>query len=66
MCIRDRREPEGEEAAEPLGQASVGSYRALAARANFLSLDRPDLVFAAKERCRGMSCLLYTSPSPGD
>eukprot|EP00969_Alexandrium_andersonii_P008246 358807-Alexandrium_andersonii.AAC.1 len=46
------RDPAEEEAAGPLDAASVGSYRALAARANVLSFDRPDLGFAAKECCR--------------
>ena len=43
------------EAATPLGQDAVHEFRALAARANFLSMDRPDLGFAAKECCRKMS-----------
>ena len=30
-------------------------YRSLAARANYLALDRPDLQFAVKELCRNMS-----------
>ena len=30
-------------------------FRALAARANFLSADRPDIIFAAKEVCRFMA-----------
>ena len=30
-------------------------YRALAARANYLALDRPDIQFATKEICRAMS-----------
>ena len=30
-------------------------FRAMAARANYLSLDRPDLAFAAKDVCRDMS-----------
>ena len=30
-------------------------YRGIAARANYLSADRPDLQFAAKEACRHMS-----------
>eukprot|EP00969_Alexandrium_andersonii_P216640 9568740-Alexandrium_andersonii.AAC.1 len=47
-----RREASGEEAAELLDAASVRSFRAVAARANYLSLGRPDLGFAAKERCR--------------
>ena len=30
--------------------------RAIAARANYLSLDRPDIQFATKELCRGFAC----------
>eukprot|EP00969_Alexandrium_andersonii_P221644 9789465-Alexandrium_andersonii.AAC.1 len=33
-----KRDPAEEEAAEPFDAASAGGYRALAARANFLSL----------------------------
>ena len=33
----------------------VGLYRAGAARANYLALDRPDIAFAAKELCRRMA-----------
>ena len=46
---------------EPLGPAEVTLYRATAARANYLALDRPDLAFAAKEACRRMS-----APTCGD
>ena len=35
--------------------ASNTQYRALTARANFLSLDRPDISFSVKELCRAMS-----------
>ena len=35
-----------------LNAAEATNYRAMAARANYLSLDRPDLAFAAKELCR--------------
>eukprot|EP00969_Alexandrium_andersonii_P226000 9980114-Alexandrium_andersonii.AAC.1 len=43
-----KRDPAAEEAAEPLSPAAGSSFRALAARANYLSMDRPDLGFAAK------------------
>eukprot|EP00969_Alexandrium_andersonii_P231794 10236134-Alexandrium_andersonii.AAC.1 len=46
----------GNASAEALGPAETSQCRALAARANVLSLDRPDLVFAAKESCRHVSC----------
>ena len=36
----------------PLSPEMATSFRALAARANYLSQDRPDLAFAAKELCR--------------
>eukprot|EP00969_Alexandrium_andersonii_P211678 9349463-Alexandrium_andersonii.AAC.1 len=42
-------------AAEPLDPAAGQSFRALAARANYLSADRPDLGFSAKECCRRMA-----------
>lgn len=37
---------------EVLNEHQATSYRALAARANYLALDRPDIAFAAKELCR--------------
>ena len=36
----------------PLGAEAATQYRALAARCNYLSMDRPDIGFAAKELCR--------------
>ena len=50
-----KRDATAVEEATPLTEAAAHQYRALAARANFLSLDRPDLGFAAKECCRKMS-----------
>ena len=44
-----------EEEAAPLGPAQAREYRTLAARANYLALDRPDIQFAVKESCRGMA-----------
>eukprot|EP00969_Alexandrium_andersonii_P337316 14908608-Alexandrium_andersonii.AAC.1 len=38
-----RRDVATEDAAEPLDLAAGRSFRALAARANYLSLDRPDM-----------------------
>ena len=37
---------------EILNPEEATSYRALAARTNYLALDRPDIAFAAKELCR--------------
>ena len=41
--------------AEYLDAVRAREYRALAARANYLSLDRPDIQCATKEACREMS-----------
>ena len=46
---------EQEEDPEELSGESATSFRALAARANFLAIDRPDISFAVKELCRGMA-----------
>ena len=40
---------------EPLEGQDITTFRGLAARANYLALDRPDLQYAAKEICREMS-----------
>ena len=40
---------------EPLEDKFHTSFRAAAARANYLAADRPDCQFAAKEICRWMS-----------
>ena len=45
---------------EPLPTSEVTRFRALAARANFLAADRPDISFAVKELARAMS-----APSAG-
>ena len=44
-----------------LGPNSHTAFRALAARANYLAQDRPDLQLAAKEVCRFMSSPTETS-----
>eukprot|EP00969_Alexandrium_andersonii_P328536 14517208-Alexandrium_andersonii.AAC.1 len=54
-CPGYRRDAAAENADEPLGQAAGLGFRALAARANYFSVDRPDLGFAAKECCRRMA-----------
>ena len=38
----------------PLPAAKVSHFRGLAARANYLAADRPDIQYAAKEICRWM------------
>jgi hypothetical protein len=57
---RDKaKEEEEEEAEKPLGEDGTKYFRSGAARANYLSLDRPDLAFATKELCRRMSAPTY-------
>ena len=56
-----RQDAEEREASPPLEAAEATKYRALAARLNYLSLDRPDLQHAAKETSKCMS-----SPRQGD
>ena len=57
---RERAAVRGEEAVldeggdHPLEAAEVTLFRATAARANYLALDRPEVAFAAKELCRRM------------
>jgi len=46
---------ENEEADEPMEDREATKFRGLAARANYLSLDRVDIQFTAKEICRRMS-----------
>ena len=50
-----------EQLQEPLPEHQVTMFRACAARCNFLSLDRPDIQFSAKEVSRGMA-----RPTEGD
>ena len=38
-----------------LDPAEATSYRGITARANYLAVDRPDLVYSVKELCRGMA-----------
>jgi hypothetical protein len=51
-------EPKGwneEEEEEKLGAEDARDYRGVAARANYLALDRSDIQFSTKEVCRGMA-----------
>ena len=47
--------PEDIESATTLDDVRTARYRALAARANYLGLDRVDIAYAAKEYCRHMT-----------
>ena len=38
-----------------LGPGEATNYRSIAARANYLAADLPDLMYAVKELCRGMA-----------
>ena len=44
-----------EEIEEETGDDEKSKYRSLAARANYLALDRADIRFAASERCKAMN-----------
>ena len=50
----DARGQEEENEVE-LGPNEATTYRSIAARANYLSADRPDIMYAVKELCRGMA-----------
>ena len=52
--IADQDEHEGD-ALEALGPLEATSFRGMAARCNYLSADRPDIMFPVKELCREMS-----------
>ena len=40
---------------EELSPVEATRYRGIAARANYLAADRPDIMYAGKELCRGMA-----------
>ena len=40
---------------EELDDTETTRYRAIVARANYLASDRPDIMYAVKELCRGMA-----------
>ena len=47
-----RKEGENEEELSP---EEATRYRGIAARANYLAVDRPDIMYAVKDLCRGMA-----------
>ena len=49
------KEDEEEDKSGDLDDETIRLFRACAARANYLAMDRPDIAFAAKECCRHMS-----------
>jgi len=51
----EEKEWEVEENGQELSGEDATRFRALAARANYLALDRPDIQFPVKEVCRGMA-----------
>ena len=51
----DKKDIEKEEESEELQGAEGTRFRAVAARANYLAADRPDIQYAVKEICRKMA-----------
>ena len=51
----DEKAWEAEEGERALPEREASEFRRLAARANYLALDRMDIQFAVKELCRGMA-----------
>ena len=51
------KDPKGKavEVEEELSPEDTTKYRAIVARANYLAADRPDIMYAVKEPCRGMA-----------
>ena len=54
-AAKDEKYDPGAAEEEQLGAEEARRFRSLAARANYLSQDRPDIQFAAKEVCRRMA-----------
>ena len=57
----EKKTMEEEEASEKLVGVEATRFRAVAARANYLAVDRPDIEYAVKEICRKMA-----NPVSGD
>ena len=57
----EKKAIEEEERTEELVGAEATRFRAVAARANYLAADRPDIQYAVKETCRKMA-----KPAKGD
>ena len=52
---RSRKEATEDEGSQPLGAGASTQYRALSARANYMSQERADIQYAVKELCRSTS-----------
>ena len=52
-AARERSTKDGSEA--EMTEAEGKAYRSVAARCNFLAIDRPDIAYATKEICQSMS-----------
>ena len=52
--VKDRNEEPDDE--DPLEDWEAKEFREIAARANYLAVDRPDIQYSVKEICRHMSC----------
>ena len=55
-ACEDETEDEGPEEEEDLSPEEATKYRALAARLNYLAVDRVDIQYSVKEAARAMSC----------
>ena len=53
--VKERAEEHSEEDEEEMNKEEASRSRAIAARANYLGIDRPDLQYAVKEACRSMA-----------
>ncbi len=51
----DERACEEEEISKSIAAGDVSGFRAVAARANYLAMDRVDIQYATKKICGGMS-----------
>jgi hypothetical protein len=51
----EEKERERESGDEELPTQDHKQYRMIAARANYLAMDRPDIQYATKEICRGIA-----------
>ena len=51
----EKKAMEEEENSEELVGSEAARFRAVAARANYLAADRPDIQYAVKEICRNMA-----------
>ena len=52
---KDHQDEDDDHANEVLDPTEATAFRGMAARCNYLSVDRPDILFPVKELCRSMS-----------